>query len=70
MEKFTKRSNTTDFDRFKVMVNRKQRSYKVNHLAAKINGTAKKASSKNAQAKGKKWVILTSISLVVNIWLF
>jgi hypothetical protein len=61
LERFTKRANTTDFDRFKVMINRKQRSYKVNHLAAKLNGSAKKAPAKasgkaqaKAPAKGKK----------------
>jgi large subunit ribosomal protein L14e len=36
MERFNKRKETTDFDRFKIMVLRKQRSYDVKKLAKKL----------------------------------
>ena len=36
MEKFNKRKETTDFDRFKIMVLRKQRSYDARKLAKKL----------------------------------
>ena len=36
MEKFNKRKETTDFDRFKIMVLRKQRSYDAKKLAKKL----------------------------------
>ena len=36
MDRFNKRKETTDFDRFKVMVLRKQRSYDVKKLAKKL----------------------------------
>ena len=35
LESRTKRENLTDFDRFKVMINRKNKSFKVRQLAAK-----------------------------------
>ena len=55
----SKRANLTDFDRFKVMINRKNRSFKLRQLAKKITGGAKKAApAKAAPAKavaaGKK----------------
>ena len=36
----SKRANLTDFDRFKVMISRKNRSFKVRQLAKKIGGVA------------------------------
>ena len=36
MERFAKRKETTDFDRFKIMVLRKQRSFGVKKLAKKL----------------------------------
>ena len=39
-----------DFDRFKVMINRKNRSFKLRQLAKKISGGGKKPV---AAAKGK-----------------
>uniref|UniRef100_A0A7S3IV46 Large ribosomal subunit protein eL14 domain-containing protein n=1 Tax=Strombidium inclinatum TaxID=197538 RepID=A0A7S3IV46_9SPIT len=36
MERFNKRKETTDFDRFKVMVLRRQKSYEAKKLAKKI----------------------------------
>ena len=36
-----KRASLTDFDRFKVMINRKNRSFKLRQLAKKISGGAK-----------------------------
>ena len=36
MERFNKRKETTDLDRFKIMVLRKQRSYDANKLAKKL----------------------------------
>ena len=43
----------TDLDRFKVMINRKNRSYKLRQLAKKISGGASKAAAKG-KGKGKK----------------
>lgn len=40
-----------DFDRFKVMINRKNRSFKLRQLAKKIGGGSKAAANKG---KGKK----------------
>lgn len=49
-----KRANLNDFDRFKVMINRKNRSFKLRQLAKKITGGAKKAApAKGAAAKKK-----------------
>ena len=46
------RANLNDFDRFKVMINRKNRSFKLRQLAKKITGGAKKAApAKAAPAK-------------------
>ena len=42
-----KRANLNDFDRFKVMINRKNKSFKTRQLAKKIGGGSA------AQAKGK-----------------
>ncbi len=42
----------TDFDRFKVMINRKNRSFKLRHLAKKISGGSKAVAKSGA--KGKK----------------
>ena len=36
MERFNKRRETTDLDRFKIMINRRQRSHEVNKLAKKM----------------------------------
>ena len=36
MERFNKRKETTDFDRFKIMILRKQRSYDANKIAKKL----------------------------------
>ena len=47
MERANKRAATTDFDRFKIMVLRKQRSYTASHLNSK-------APAKKAPAAGKK----------------
>ena len=52
-----KRSNLNDLDRFKVMVARKQRSFKVRALAKKMLGGGKGGKGKpagKAPAKGKK----------------
>ena len=44
-----------DFDRFKVMINRKNRSFKLRQLAAKVNGAGKKAApAKKAAAPANK----------------
>lgn len=48
MQTFAKRRSLTDFDRFKVMVARKQRSYAVLHA-----NSAGKKPAKAAPAKGK-----------------
>jgi large subunit ribosomal protein L14e len=44
-----KRANLNDFDRFKVMINRKNRSFKIRQLAKKIAGGASKAPAKKKQ---------------------
>ena len=49
----TKRANLNDFDRFKVMINRKNRSFKLRQLAKKIGGGGK-APAKKAAAPKKK----------------
>ena len=57
MNRFTLRSQTTDLDRFKIMINRKNRSYEVRKLACqkKTKAPAKKAApAKGAKGKGKK----------------
>ena len=36
MERFNKKSATTDFDRFNIMINRKQRNYAAKKLAKKM----------------------------------
>ena len=41
----TKRASLNDFDRFKVMINRKNRSFKLRQLAKKIGAPAKKAAA-------------------------
>ena len=41
----------SDFDRFKVMINRKNRSFKLRQLAKKISGGKSKVAAKG---KGKK----------------
>ena len=51
-----KRASLNDFDRFKVMINRKNRSFKLRQLAKKIAGPAagaKKAAPAKAAAKKK-----------------
>ena len=48
-----KRASLNDFDRFKVMINRKNRSFKLRQLAKKISGGSK-ASGKKAAAPKKK----------------
>jgi hypothetical protein len=58
MQRFTLRSNTTDLDRFKIMINRKQRNYEVRklahaRLAPKGGKKAAKAPAAKAPAKGK-----------------
>ena len=53
LQRFERKSQTTDLDRFKVMINRKQRSYKANHIAFKSAKPASKSAAK--PAKGKKW---------------
>eukprot|EP00347_Sterkiella_histriomuscorum_P010630 403375532 len=45
------RANLSDFDRFKVMINRKNRSFKLRQLAKKISGGKSKVAAKG---KGKK----------------
>ena len=57
MNRFTLRSQTTDLDRFKIMINRKQRSYEVRKLAATKKTTKAAAPAKKAapaKGKGKK----------------
>ncbi|CDW91709.1 60s ribosomal protein l14-like protein [Stylonychia lemnae] len=54
-KKFTvraKRASLNDLDRFKVMINRKNRSFKLRHLAKKISGGSKAAAK--GKGKGKK----------------
>ena len=57
MNRFRLRAATTDLDRFRIMVARKQRSYAVRHLAAagksKKPVAAKVAAKKAPAAKGK-----------------
>jgi hypothetical protein len=48
-----KRASLNDFDRFKVMINRKNRSFKLRQLAKKISGGGK-APAKKAAAPAKK----------------
>jgi len=51
------------------MINRKQRSYKANHIAfksAKPASKAKPAAAKPAAAKGKKWDLQMNAKLVVS----
>ena len=60
MKRFTLRTQTTDLDRFKIMVNRKQRSYEVRKLAclkkskAKVPAKVAAPAAKGGKAKGKK----------------
>lgn len=51
-----KRASLNDFDRFKVMINRKNRSFKLRQLARKISGggAQKKGGKAAAAKKGKK----------------
>ena len=49
-----KRASLNDFDRFKVMINRKNRSFKLRQLAKKIVGGAKKAAPAKVAAPKKK----------------
>jgi large subunit ribosomal protein L14e len=51
-----KRANLTDFDRFKVMISRKNRSFKLRQLAKKISGgsAAGKKGAAPAKAAAKK----------------
>ncbi len=50
-----KRASLNDFDRFKVMINRKNRSFKLRQLAKKIGGGGKaKAPAAPAKAAAKK----------------
>ena len=49
-----KRTSTTDFDRFKIMVLRKQRAYKVKQLTFKMMGGKSKASAKGGKAAPAK----------------
>ena len=48
-----KRASLNDFDRFKVMINRKNRSFKLRQLAKKITGGSKAAPKKAAAPKKK-----------------
>jgi len=56
MDRFTKRATLTDFERFQVMVARKQRSFAVKRLTAKNLGkkSSKKAAPAKAAAPAKK----------------
>ena len=62
LDRFNKRRACNDFDRFKVMVLRKQRSYGSKHLKSAGKGGAKggkapakgKADKAPAKGKGKK----------------
>ncbi len=49
-----KRASLNDFDRFKVMINRKNRSFKLRQLASKIGGGAAKKAPAKAPAAAKK----------------
>jgi large subunit ribosomal protein L14e len=53
MSRFALRSQTTDLDRFRVMVARKNRAFKANQVAFKALG-GKSAASKKAPAKPVK----------------
>lgn len=46
-----RRASLNDFDRFKVMINRKNRSFKLRQLAKKIGGGASGKSAGKAPAK-------------------
>lgn len=46
-----KRASLNDFDRFKVMINRKNRAFKLRHLAKKISGGG---AQKQNKSKAKK----------------
>ena len=48
-----KRASLNDLDRFKVMINRKNRAFKLRQLAKKITGGAKGGAKKAAPAKKK-----------------
>ena len=48
------RAGLTDFERFKVMINRKRRSYLVRRLVHKAITKPKKGKAKPAPAKGKQ----------------
>ena len=48
-----KRASLSDFDRFKVMINRKNRAFKLRQLASKIMGGKSSAAAKG-KGKGKK----------------
>lgn len=48
-----KRASLNDFDRFKVMINRKNKSFKVRQLAKKMGGAAGAGAAKKG-AKGAK----------------
>ena len=58
MNRFTLRRKTTDLDRFRIMLNRKQRNYEVRKLTFAAAGgkkaAPKKAAPKKAAKKGAK----------------
>lgn len=54
MEKYKLRKNLSDFDRFKVMVLRKQRSYQRGHLNAKIKKPAPKKKAPEPKKEAPK----------------
>jgi len=58
MSRFALRANTTDLDRFRVMVARKNRAFKANQVAFKALGgkstTHKKEAAKPVKAAGGK----------------
>ena len=49
-----KRASLTDLDRFKVMINRKNRSFKLRQLAKKVGGAAPAKGGKPAPKNNKK----------------
>ena len=51
MSRFASRANTTDLDRFRVMIARKNRAFKANQVAFKA--TNGKGAGKKVAAKGK-----------------
>ena len=53
-DKQTKRASLTDFDRFKVMVLRKQRSYTASHLNSKAPAKGKGKPAAGEKKKAKK----------------